>query len=254
MRFYITTPIYYVNAEPHLGHAYTTIAADILARYHRQKGDDVFFLTGTDEHGNKIAQAADDRGLTPREHVDELAPKFRDARRPAQRHATTSSSAPPTPSTRRFVQRFVERLRDGRRHREAHLRRPLLHRLRGLLVRARPGRRQVPRPRHRAGLAGGGELLLQALRLPGPARRLLPRQPRLGAAEVALQRGALVHRAGPRGHLHQPLDAHLGHPRAVGRGAGRLRLGRRAHQLPVGAHLRAPGEDLLPRYWPAQCT
>ena len=58
-RFSITTPIYYVNAEPHLGHAYTTIAADILARHHRRLGDDVFFLTGTDEHGNKVAQAAE---------------------------------------------------------------------------------------------------------------------------------------------------------------------------------------------------
>ena len=64
-RFSITTPIYYVNADPHLGHAYTTIAADILARHHRQLGDDVFFLTGTDEHGNKVAQAAEERGLTP---------------------------------------------------------------------------------------------------------------------------------------------------------------------------------------------
>src|SRR5450759_5451340 len=61
--YYITTPIYYVNGEPHLGHAYTTIVADILARYHRQKGDDVFFLTGVDEHGNKVAQAAAARGL-----------------------------------------------------------------------------------------------------------------------------------------------------------------------------------------------
>ena len=72
MRFYITTPIYYVNGEPNLGHAYTTIAADILARYHRQKGDDVFFLTGVDEHCNKVAQAAAERGLTPRQHVDQL--------------------------------------------------------------------------------------------------------------------------------------------------------------------------------------
>ena len=64
-----------------MGHAYTTIAADILARYHRQLGDDVFFLTGTDEHGNKVAQAAELRGLTPRAHVDTLAPKFREMTR-----------------------------------------------------------------------------------------------------------------------------------------------------------------------------
>ena len=55
MAFYVTTPIYYVNAAPHLGHAYTTIAADVLARHHRQRGEDVFFLTGTDEHGEPVA-------------------------------------------------------------------------------------------------------------------------------------------------------------------------------------------------------
>ena len=57
-RFYITTPIYYVNDVPHIGHAYTTTAADVAARFHRQLGDDVFFLTGTDEHGTKVEQAA----------------------------------------------------------------------------------------------------------------------------------------------------------------------------------------------------
>ena len=57
--FYVTTPIYYVNAAPHLGHAYTTIAVDALARHHRQRGEDVFFLTGTDEHGEPVAQVAE---------------------------------------------------------------------------------------------------------------------------------------------------------------------------------------------------
>ena len=60
--YYVTTPIYYVNAEPHLGHAYSTIAADILARHMRQRGEDVFFLTGTDEHGEPVAQAAEKLG------------------------------------------------------------------------------------------------------------------------------------------------------------------------------------------------
>jgi len=76
--FYITTPIYYVNDVPHIGHAYTTIAADILARHHRQLGEDVFFLTGTDEHGNPAARAAQKRGLTPSEHVNEMVVKFRE--------------------------------------------------------------------------------------------------------------------------------------------------------------------------------
>ncbi len=76
MGFYVTTPIYYVNAEPHLGHAYSTIAADVLARHHRQRGDDVFFLTGTDEHGEPVALAAEREGVTPQELVDRNAPKF----------------------------------------------------------------------------------------------------------------------------------------------------------------------------------
>src|SRR5262245_33938474 len=78
MSFYVTTPIYYVNGEPHLGHAYSDIAADILARHHRQRGDDVFFLTGTDEHGEPVAQQAEAEGVTPRELGDRLAPRFRE--------------------------------------------------------------------------------------------------------------------------------------------------------------------------------
>ncbi len=74
--FYVTTPIYYVNAEPHLGHAYSTMAADILARHHRQRGEDVFFLTGTDEHGEPVENAAKKAGVTPQELADTNAAKF----------------------------------------------------------------------------------------------------------------------------------------------------------------------------------
>jgi methionyl-tRNA synthetase len=75
--FYVTTPIYYVNAEPHLGHAYATMAADVLARHHRQRGDDVFFLTGTDEHGEPIENAAKKAGIEPQELADLNTEKFR---------------------------------------------------------------------------------------------------------------------------------------------------------------------------------
>jgi methionyl-tRNA synthetase len=75
-KFYVTTPIYYVNAEPHLGHAYTTIVGDALTRWHRLLGDDVKYLTGTDEHGLKIQQAAEAAGKQPQEFCDEIAPKF----------------------------------------------------------------------------------------------------------------------------------------------------------------------------------
>ncbi|NDV24817.1 methionine--tRNA ligase [Desulfovibrio sp. JC022] len=74
--FFITTPIYYVNAKPHLGHAYTTILADSMNRFHKLLGDETFFLTGTDEHGDKIVQAAEKGGQTPREYVDEISSLF----------------------------------------------------------------------------------------------------------------------------------------------------------------------------------
>jgi methionyl-tRNA synthetase len=75
--FFLTTPIYYVNAAPHLGHAYTTIAADVLARHHRQRGQEVFFLTGTDEHGEPVADAAHAQGIEPQELADRNAERFR---------------------------------------------------------------------------------------------------------------------------------------------------------------------------------
>jgi methionyl-tRNA synthetase len=75
--FYVTTPIYYVNATPHVGHAYTTIAADILARHRRQRGDETFFLTGTDEHGSNIPRVAEEAGLELEEFVDRNAAAFR---------------------------------------------------------------------------------------------------------------------------------------------------------------------------------
>jgi methionyl-tRNA synthetase len=75
--FYVTTPIYYVNAAPHLGHAYTEIAADVMARHHRQRGDRVFFLTGTDEHGEPVADAAHALGIEPKELADRNAERFR---------------------------------------------------------------------------------------------------------------------------------------------------------------------------------
>ncbi len=77
--FYVTTPIYYVNDVPHLGHAYATVTADALARWHRLAGDDVFFLTGTDEHGDKIARAAQSNGVSPQEWVDRTSERFVEA-------------------------------------------------------------------------------------------------------------------------------------------------------------------------------
>jgi len=78
-KFYVTTPIYYVNSSPHVGHTYTTVAADVLARCARQANKEVLFLTGTDEHGEKIAKAAQEAGKTPKEFCDEVSEKFKNA-------------------------------------------------------------------------------------------------------------------------------------------------------------------------------
>jgi len=111
MPFSLTTPIYYVNSDPHLGHAYTTVAADALARHHRQRGEDVFFLTGTDEHGAKVAQAAAAAGLSPKEFCDRVSARFRDL---VERLEASNDFFIRTtdPEHEAFVQRFVEILRD----------------------------------------------------------------------------------------------------------------------------------------------
>ena len=75
-KFYLTTPIYYVNARPHIGHAYSTIAADVIARRHRLLGDDTFFLTGTDEHGQKVQRSAEAAGIPPQQFADEVSATF----------------------------------------------------------------------------------------------------------------------------------------------------------------------------------
>ena len=77
-RFSITTPIYYANGRPHIGHAYTTIAVDVLARLNKKFGREVFFLTGTDEHGAKVADTAASVGKEPQEFVEEIAQNFKD--------------------------------------------------------------------------------------------------------------------------------------------------------------------------------
>jgi methionyl-tRNA synthetase len=110
--FYVTTPIFYGNGEPHLGHAYSTMAADILARHMRQRGEDVFFLTGTDEHGEPIAQAAEREGITPQDLVDRSAVQFRDM--VARVDATNDFFIRTTdPGHVERVQRVVEKVKEN---------------------------------------------------------------------------------------------------------------------------------------------
>ncbi|MGO9112626.1 MAG: class I tRNA ligase family protein [Thermoguttaceae bacterium] len=108
-RYYITTPIYYPNGEPHLGHTYTTVCADVIARYHRLAGHDTFFLTGTDEHGVKMVKTAAERGIEPRQLADEMVAVFenwwKETRMTHDDFIRTSSDR-----HRVSVQKIVERL------------------------------------------------------------------------------------------------------------------------------------------------
>jgi methionyl-tRNA synthetase len=109
MRFYLTTPIYYVNATPHIGHAYTTIAADVLVRHHRQRGDETFFLTGTDEHASKVYRVAEEQGVDAQAYVDGIVAHWRELpRRVDARYdffiRTTDEGH------KRFVQEFLQRI------------------------------------------------------------------------------------------------------------------------------------------------
>ena len=110
--FYLTTPIYYINSVPHLGHAYTTIVADAMARYHRLAGDRVWLLTGTDEHGDKIAQAAAKAGVSPQALADRNSAAFREA---WQRLGTTQDDFIRTTEERhrRVVQAILQKLWDA---------------------------------------------------------------------------------------------------------------------------------------------
>jgi len=112
MSFYLTTPIYYVNSTPHIGHAYTTIAADILVRHHKQRGEETFFLTGTDEHASKVYRVAEERGLDPKTYVDQIAESWKELPRTVGADydffIRTSDEG-----HKRFVQEFIQRIYDN---------------------------------------------------------------------------------------------------------------------------------------------
>ena len=112
MRYYLTTPIYYVNATPSIGNAYTTIAADVLIRHHRQRGDETFFLTGTDEHASRVYRVAEEQGLDPKTYVDRIVESWRELPRAVDADydffiRTTDEGH------KRFVQEFLQRIYDN---------------------------------------------------------------------------------------------------------------------------------------------
>jgi hypothetical protein len=241
--FYLTTPIYYVNAKPHLGHAYTTIVGDALARWHRLLGDDVHFLTGTDEHGLKIQQAADAAGKTPQEFADEIAPSS-----PTPGSALNISNddfiRTTEPRHRTAVENCCSLLR-RRRHRARHVYGASTAWLRGVLHRRRArGRRTARSTATPVDRLRGGELLLPPQPFQQPPARLVRRPPERHRARVPRQRGARPHPVGPARLLGEPHQPAVGHPAAVGPEARGLRVVRRPHELPVGGRLRHPTRPL----------
>ena len=216
--YFLTTPIYYVNDLPHLGHAYTTVACDVLARFMRLDGRNVRFLTGTDEHGQKVERSAQARGQTPQEFADEISGAFRDMgrllnisnddyirttepRHIARRAGAVAGAGAPGRDLSRPVRRLVFGARRGLLRRERADRRP-------------NGKARADRGRGR--MAGGGELLFPAVGVAGPAAGLVRRASRRDRAAQPPQRGDQLRARRAQGPVDVAHQLQLGHP-----GAGR---------------------------------
>ena len=196
--FYVTTPIYYVNDLPHIGHIFTTTVADTLARYRRMAGDDVYFLTGTDEHGQNIERAAaegrgrPDRARRPRRRAlpraarpsrllqRRLHPHHRGAARARASRRSSAASTPPATSTR-----------PSTRAGTARPARPSTPR------RSSATGQDLPGARHAGRVEVGGERLLPPLEVPAAAARLVRRAPGAVRPETRRERGPLVRRVRP---------------------------------------------------------
>ena len=252
MPYYVTTPIYYVNGEPHLGHAYTTIAADVLARHMRQRGEDVFFLTGTDEHGEPVAQAAEKLGITPRELGDRNAVRFKELA--ARVNATNDFFIRTTdPEHMAKVAEVVQRIHDNGHVYAGHYEGWYCPRCADFKTESELAEgNRCPIHLIELEMREGGQLVLPAVGFQEPLERLYAEQPGLRDPAEPLQRGALVHQeraaatsrsAAPRLKWGVPvpwdptqviyvwIDALLNYYTAL-------------------SYARA-GEDLTDRFWPA---
>ena len=252
MSFYITTPIYYVNAQPHLGHAYTTIAADVLARHMRQRGEDVFFLTGTDEHGEPVADAARAQGLEPKELADRNAEQFK-ALAPQLEASNDFFIRTSDEQHKRKVQEVLQRVHDNGHTYKGIYEGWYCPRCADFKVENEilEGNRC---PIHEIVLEREqrGELVLPAVRVPGAARAAVRRAARLRDAAAPLQRGALVHRLGPPGRLAVARPAEVGRAGPVGSRATCSTCGStRCSTTTRRSSYARPGEDLTDRFWPA---
>ena len=180
MTYYLTTPIYYVNAEPHLGHAYTTVVADALARFHRLLGVETRFQTGTDEHGDKVVEAAAGPACRLRSLWIASAPSS--ARLGTNwTSATIVSSAPPTPTTCGWSRRSSAGCTSAATSTLGSMA-AFIATIVSLLPGAGPGGRPLPGPPGQTHLPQGRELLLPHEQIPGLASGLSQRPPRLDPA------------------------------------------------------------------------
>ena len=235
MSFYITTPIYYVNAQPHLGHAYTTIAADVLARHMRQRGEDVFFLTGTDEHGEPVADAAKAQGLEPKELADRNAEKFK-ALAPQLEASNDFFIRTTDEQHKRKVQEVLQRVHDNGYTYKGMYEGWYCPRCADFKVENEilEGNRcpihEIVLERHQE-----ENWFFQLSAFQEQLERLYDRAARLRDAVASLQRGALVHRLGAAGHLAVAQAAEVGRAGAVGPRPRLLRVVRRAPELLHGA-------------------
>ena len=234
-KFYITTAISYPNGPPHIGHAYEAIATDAIARFERLDGKDVFFLTGTDEHGLKMKQTAVKEGMSPRALADRNSARFR-----AMAEALNISNDDFIRTTEERHYRSSEEIW---RRMESAERRHLPEKYAGWYsVRDEAfyaeerdhGRSRTACASDRRARRSNGprrRRFLPPLGLPGQAARPLREAPRLHPAARAAQRGRELRQARPGGPLGIAHDARLGHPGAGRARARHVRVGRRADQL-----------------------
>ena len=241
MRYYLTTPIYYVNASPHIGHAYTTIAADVLVRHHKQRGEETFFLTGTDEHASKVYRVAEEQGLDPKAYVDEIVEKYwREL--PKRVDAEYDFFIRTTDEGhKRFVQEFLQRIYDnGDIYQDVYSGLYCVQceefKSESELVDGLCPDHGIPPERIEE-----TNWFFRLSAYQEQAAAALRRAARFRAAALPLQRGPQLHRGRPPGLQRQPRRPAVGCADPLGRRAGHLCLGRRPDQLPQRAQLRTRG-------------
>ena len=247
--FYITTPIYYPNDVPHIGHAYNAVATDFIARYHRLRGEEVFHLTGTDEHGLKLQRAAEAAGMTPQEWVDAMEPRWREvwARLDIAYDDYIRTTEPRhEEAVRKILLAVYENGRDdiylGHYEGLYCVSCELYYTEADLL----PGE-LCPIHETPGGVLHGGQLLLPAVRVRGPSARALREAPVGGRAGDAAERGPLGDPRRPPGFLDQSHHLRLGRAVALGRNPRQLRLVRRADELHHRRGLRRRSRSLRAR-------